>query len=186
MATVAAKLESQVTTRPAEWDVLMPSEGERVPWQVWTRRKGAGYWLMRWATKLCAAVVRVERIFGRDVPDAPSNPNGLEEPATFWTEEEAKDLCRIIYQRFGGRMAVTYGPLVVGRVHPFEYVKAVGDRPFDPFKAFDFSATDAVKEQARHVLVPVDDVRDLHGYLARMAEAFRLLKETSHGGSGRP
>lgn len=128
----------------------MPEEGERIPWQVWTREKGPGYWLMRWATK-------VSRLLGADV----SNPNGIEEPAAFWTEEEAKDLCRLIHQRFEGRYAVTYGPVVVGRVHPFESVKAVGDKRFDPFKVFDFSATDAVKEQARHVLVSVDTLQEI-------------------------
>src|SRR5687767_5817819 len=123
MATAAERLSSPARTRPAEWDVLMPSDGGPVPWQVWTRWKGSGYWLMRWATKLCRAAVWIERhVLGRDVPDAPSNPNGLEEPAAFWSEEEAKDLCRIIHQRYGGRMAVTYGPVVVGRVHPLQTV----------------------------------------------------------------
>lgn len=138
----------RATSRPVEWDALMPEEGERIPWQVWTRKKGPGYWLMRWATK-------VSRLLGEDV----SNPNGIEEPATFWTEEEAKDLCRIIHRETKGRYAVTYGPVVVGRVHPLKSVKAVGDKRFDPFKTYDFSATDAVKEQARHILVDVEDWR---------------------------
>lgn len=140
----------------------MPDEGERIPWQVWTRKKGPGYWLMRWATK-------VSRLLGADV----SNPNGIEEPATFWTEEEAKDLCRLIHQRFGGRYAATYGPVVVGRVHPFESVKAVGDKRFDPFQAFDFSATDAIREQARHVLISVDTLEQLTSDLTGIGKLMR-------------
>ena len=75
MATAAIHITSPATVRPVEWDALMPSEGERIPWQVWTRKKGPGYWLMRWATK-------VSRLLGADV----SNPNGIEEPAAFWSE----------------------------------------------------------------------------------------------------
>jgi hypothetical protein len=177
MATAAARLSSPARTRPTAWDALMPSEeGERIPWQVWMRRKGAGYWLMRWATKLCRLTVKVERLLGRDVPDAPPNPNGLEEPATVWSEDEAKDVCRIVYRNFGGRVAVTYGPLLVGRVHPFAHVKAGGDRrfkvgrSFNPFETYDFSATDAVKEQATRVLVDVSYLDELRAILTGALE----------------
>lgn len=158
MATVAAQLER--TARPAEWDVLMPAEGEPVPWQVWTRRKGAGYWLMRWATRLA-------RLLGADV----SNPNGIEEAGAFWTEDEAKDLCRLIHRQTGGRYAVTYGPVVVGRVHPLKAVKAVGDKRFAPFKVFDFGATAAVKEQARHILVRVEEWEEVQAAKVILTDA---------------
>jgi hypothetical protein len=155
MAATVAQLDRARTARPKAWDTLLPSE-EGGPWQVWVRRKGPGYWLMRYATRL-------SRLLGEDV----SNPNGMEEGGTVETEDEARDLCRIIYERAGGRYAVTYTPLVVGRVYPFEGVLAAGDkrfkppRRFDPFKVFDFSATDAVREQARHVLISVDELREI-------------------------
>jgi hypothetical protein len=102
-----------------------------------------------------------------------SNPNGIEEAAAFWTEEEARDLCRLIYEQTGGAYAVTYGPVVVGRVHPLTSVPAIGDKRFDPFAAFDFSATEAVKEQARHVLVSVDDLRQLTSDLTGIRDTAR-------------
>src|SRR5919205_6107 len=152
MAALAERL-TRANVRPAEWDALMPDDGGRVPWQVWMRRKGAGYWLMRWATRLA-------RRLGADV----SNPNGIEEAGTFWTEAEAQDLCRIIHQVTGGRYAVTYDPVIVGRAYPLKSLIAPRDerlKPFDPFKTFDFSATDAVNEQARHVLVSVDELEKI-------------------------
>ena len=162
MSAVADRFP-RATTRPAEWDVLLPDEGERVPCQVWMRRKGPGYWLMRWATRLA-------RLLGADV----SNPNGIEEAGTVETEEEAKDLCRIIYQKTGGRYAVTYDPVIVGRVFPLEAVIAPHDRrwrPFDPFKVFDFSATEAVKEQARHKLITVDEWKEMQATKAILSGA---------------
>jgi hypothetical protein len=126
------------------------------------RPKGAGYYILRYATRLARFSWEVERRLGRkDLPPKPTNPNGLEEAGTVATEDEAQDLCRIIHRATKGRYAVTYTPLVVGRVYPFESVMAAGDRYFDPFKEFDFSATDAVKEQAKHVLVSVDDLKQL-------------------------
>lgn len=166
MAAILESLTTSPTTaRPAAWDALMPEEGERIPWQVWMRWKGSAYWVHRWATKLARFTAEVERRLGRDVPQPVGNPNGLEEPATVWTEEEAKDLCRLIYREYGGRMAVTYGPLLVSRVHPFRSVKAVGDKKFDPFRVFDFSATEAVKEQARHMLITVDEYEEVRAIL---------------------
>jgi hypothetical protein len=155
----------RATVRPAEWDALMPDDGERIPWQVWMRWKGSGYWIHRWATKLARFTSRVERALGREVPPCIGNPNGLEEPATVWTEGEAQDLCRLIRQKYGRRMAVTYGPLLVGRVHPFESVKAVGDQKFDPFGVYDFSATDAVNKQARHMLITVEEYEQTRAIL---------------------
>jgi hypothetical protein len=129
------------------------------------RRKGAGYWLMRLATRLA-------RLLGADV----SNPNGIEEAGTFWTEDEAQDLCRIIYRETGGAYAVTYDPVLVGRAYGVKSVIAPRDcrwRTFDPFKAFDFSATDAVKEQARHVLVSVADLEEIRRHLTGTREMVR-------------
>jgi hypothetical protein len=167
MAASAAHLERSATARPAEWGALMPSD-EGGPWQVWMRKKGAGYWLMRWATRLA-------RLLGADV----SNPNGLEEAGAVETEDEARDLCRLIHQKTGGRYAVTYDRVVVGRVFPVESLIAPLDRgwgSYDPFRAFDFSATDAVREQARHELVDAGELarlREQDAILSKIAERLR-------------
>lgn len=161
MAAVAKALASP-KTRPASWDVLMPDDGSGVLWQVWMRRKGPGYWLMRYATRLA-------RLLGAPV----TNPNALEDGGTFKTEGEARDLCRIAHGRTGGRYAVTYTPVLVGRAYPLTPVVAAGDRYFDPFKVFDFSATDAVREQARHVLVSVDELDELRAILTGTRETVR-------------
>jgi hypothetical protein len=156
MSTIARHIP-RATTRPAEWDALLPSE-EGGPWQVWMRKKGPGYWLMRWSTRLA-------RLLGADV----SNPNGIEEGGVVETEDEARDLCRIIYRATQGRYAVTYDRIIVGRVFSVKSVIAPRDQrwgTFDPFKVFDFSATEAVKEQAKHELVSVDLMNEVRAILS--------------------
>jgi hypothetical protein len=163
MATAALQL-SEARTRPAAWDALVSHPPEELAgWRVWRRRRGAGYWLMRWATKLA-------RRFDPEV----TNPNGMEDCGTVATVEECEDLCRIAFKAGGGKWAVTYEPVIVGRVHALStQMSAKGDRRFDPFKVFDFSATDAVKEQARHVLVSVDDLKQLTSDLTGIRQMTR-------------
>jgi hypothetical protein len=152
MATAALQLEgARATVEPVEWEALalLPPE-ELAGWRVWRRQKGPGYWLMRYATKLA-------RRLDADVV----NPNGLQDCGTVRTREEARDLCRIAHKAGGGRWAVTYEPVMVGRVHSLRTELNRGDRRFDPFKVFDFSATEAVREQARSVLVDAEEMRAL-------------------------
>lgn len=173
MATIAAHLKS--SARPVEWDTLLPSE-QGVPWQVWVRSKGSGYWVFRWATKLARITSRLERALGRRVPDVISNPNGLEEPVAVESEVEAREAAKLFYEVYGGRVAVTYGPVVVGAVHPLESVPAVGDKPFDPFRTYDFSSTAAVRERSRLALVDVRELyrlRELDEWVPRLAKRLR-------------
>jgi hypothetical protein len=163
MATAALQL-SKATTRPAAWDALVSRPPEELAgWRVWRRRKGAGYWLMRWATKLA-------RRFDPEV----TNPNGLEDCGTVKTVEECEDLCRIAYKEGGGKWAVTYEPVMVGRVHALKtQMRAKGDRRFDPFKVFDFSATEAVREQARHRLISVEEWEEVQATKAILSGAMK-------------
>jgi hypothetical protein len=164
MAASALQLEgARAAAEPAEWEalVLAPPE-ELAGWRVWRRRKGPGYRLMRWATKLSRFLDGLRHGGHSDVV----NPNGLQDVGTVRTREEARDLCRIAHE--GGKWAVTYEPVMVGRVHPLRTELARGDRRFDPFKVFDFSATDAVREQARHALVDAERFERLLARMARM------------------
>lgn len=171
MVAQAAKLERARTARPTEWDALMPYDGERgTLWQVWMRRKGLAYWVMRYAAKLARLCCRIERALGRDAPPSVINPNALEDGGTFATEDEAKDLCRIYEAKYPGWYALTYTPVLIGRAYRPEPVQAAGDRYFDPFMTFDFSATDAVKEQANHILLSVDDARRIASRLTGITE----------------
>lgn len=150
MATAALSLQLTATARPAVWDALS-SDPRVLGWRAWRRKKGAGYWVMRWATKLA-------RVFDCEV----TNPNGLEDCGTVETEAEVQDLCRLLYREGGRRWAVTYEPIVTGRVYgPRTECRAEGDRRFDPFGVFDFSATAGIDRQASRVLVKVSDLRRL-------------------------
>jgi hypothetical protein len=146
VATEAQRLTLAPAARPVEWDAIMPAD-PAVKWQVWMREKGPGYWLMRYATRLA-------RCLGANV----TNPNALEDGGAFDTEDEARELCRIVFERTRGRYAVTYTPLVIGRAYPVERVMCKGDRYFDPFKRFDYSATEDVKRQARYALVDLAEL----------------------------
>lgn len=166
MSATALRFEGAgASAEPVEWEALasVPPE-ELAGWRVWRRQKGPGYWLMRWAT-------RVSRLLDGLWHGRPSdivNNNGLQDVGTVRTREECRDLCRIAYKRGGGRWAVTYEPVMVGRVHSLETELNRGDRRFDPFRVFDFSATEAVKEQARHTLVETDLLQRLLNELEQM------------------
>lgn len=151
MSTAAIHLESaRASHEPVEWDALalVPPE-ELAGWRVWRRKKGPSYWLMRYATKVSRWLDELRTGEPSDIV----NNNGLQDCGTVKTREEARDLCRAAYKEGGGRWAVTYEPVMVGRVHSLKTEMAKGDRRFNPFRVFDFSATEAVKEQARYVLV---------------------------------
>jgi hypothetical protein len=157
MATAAVRLDAQARTPPAEWAVLPPYDGQTgTLWQAWFREKGAAYWLMKACVWLVNFVGRWEaRLRGR-VWHRITNPHALEDGGTFETRDEAEDRCRLAF--LAGK-AATICPVVIGRSYPDERVQAAGD--FNPFEAYDFSATEAVKEQARHVLVDVDTLREI-------------------------
>jgi len=157
-----AQVISAPQTAPAEWAYLPPYDGEQgTLWQVWMREKGMGYWLMRCAVRLANVTARLEaRLRGRPSPHPITNPNALEDGGAYVERGQAEDLCRIAYR--AGK-AATICPVIVGRAYSVERVKAAGD--FDPFKAFDFSATEAVKSQARYVLVPARELEELRAIL---------------------
>lgn len=181
MATTAAQLESARATAPAEWTYLPPWDGEQgTLWQVWGRPKGPAYWLMRYATRASNFLIRLERRLGRDVEEI-TNPNGLEDFGTVETEERARDLGRIIYAERKGRYSVTYTPVMVGRVYPMEPVLAAGDKRFDPFRVFDFSATDAVREQARHVLVDAREFARLKSMDELVPRLIKRMRDSLEG-----
>jgi len=168
MVTEALRLTAEA--RPVGWAALLPYDGEQgTLWQVWMRERGAGYWLLRWATRLA-------NLLRRSAPL--SNPNGLEDGGTYRTLEEAEDFCRIVHRDTGGRKAVTISPVVVGRAFPVRPERARGDRPFDPFTVFDFSATEAVKEQARHVLITVEEWEEAKEAKAILSGALRTEPRT--------
>jgi hypothetical protein len=161
MAEAVERLAHLASARPAAWDTLLPSDPE-VKWQVWTREKGPGYWLMRYATRLA-------RLLGANV----TNPNALEDGGTFHTEDEARELCRLLHEKTRGRYAVTYAPVVLGRAYPVERVVCKGDRYFDPFRRFDYSATEDVKEQARYALVDLERLAALEAKIERISAGVR-------------
>lgn len=180
MATAADSIRRPTNTAPAEWALLPPWDGEEgTLWQVWMRDKGAVYWLMKGYVGLANFVGRREARLRRRVWHAVTNPHPLEEGGTFSDRLRAEDLCRIAHR--AGK-AATITPVVIGRCYPVERVAAAGD--FDPFKTFDFSATEAVKSQAAHILFPVEQMRLLNENLTRTAAALRQIREASHGGSG--
>lgn len=160
MSAVATRLDAQARTPPAEWALLPPYDGEAgTLWQAWARERGPGYWLMRYATRLANHINRVEGVLRRRPFQRITNNNALEDGGTYQTRGEAEDYCRIVRRDTQGRKRATISPVIVGRAYSVERVQAAGD--FDPFKTFDFSATEAVKEQARHVLVSVDTLNEI-------------------------
>jgi len=164
---VADALQLKANARPVSWATLPLYDGEAgTLWQVWMRDRGPGYWLMRLAAKL-SNLLSAEPI---------SNPNGLEDGGIYPSIEQAEDFCRIVHRETGGRKAVTVSPVVVGRAFPVRPVFAKGDRRFDPFSVYDFSATEAVKEQARHILVPVDEWEEVKRTRAILAGAFESVE----------
>jgi hypothetical protein len=170
VATASTALAgARAAVEPAEWSALYPDDPD-TKWQVWYRETGPGYWLMRYAARLANLLCRVEGALGREAPAAVANPNALEDGGTWHTREDAREVCRIVYAHFGGRVAVTYTPVLLGRGYPLKRVTAAGDRYFDPFKVFDFSATDAAKEQVRSVLVDERQLQALHEALGERGE----------------
>jgi hypothetical protein len=165
MVTEAVQLE-RAAAPPAEWAFLPPWDGEQgTLWQVWMRERGVAYWLMKAAVKFVNSVGRREAALrGRDWQDITS-PFPLEEGGTFTERDRAEDLCRIA--RLAGK-AATICPVIIGRAYSVERVEAAGE--FDPFKTFDFSATEAVREQAKHMLIPIEHWEQVKSYFTGISE----------------
>lgn len=157
MATAAETIRADTQTAPAEWAYLPPWDGEQgTLWQVWMRDRGLVYWLMKGASKVANLIGPIEaRLRGREWHPV-TNHQPLEEGGAWAERHVAEDRCRIAYR--AGK-AATISPVVIGRAYPDETVRAAGE--FDPFKTFDFGATEAVKGQARYEMVDSSELVSL-------------------------